>query len=157
MTSKSQLKASVAAPRAPESLARNEAAPPKTLTIPEAGWIYFGLSKNGSYDAAERGEIPFIRVGRLKSVSVAKMEQIMADGVGPVVSPAADRDAGQAGQVARQAVEIPAFNRHAAPRPSARICRLSLSPERARTPAGAARRAFSAAKERPASLRRSRP
>jgi hypothetical protein len=94
MTSKAQLKASVAAPRAPESPARNEAAPPKTMTIPEAGWIYFGLSKNGSYDAAARCEIPFITIGRLKRVSVAKMEQIMADGVGaaaplpPIETPA---------------------------------------------------------------------
>ena len=61
--------------------------PPKTLSIPEAGWIYFGLSKNGSYDAASRGEIPFIVVGRLKRVSVSKMEQIMADGVGVAAPP----------------------------------------------------------------------
>jgi hypothetical protein len=86
MTLKPQLKTSVATLRTPES-PRDEAAPPKTLTIPEAGWIYYGLSKNGSYDAAARGEIPFIVVGRLKKVSVARMEQIMADGVGPVVSP----------------------------------------------------------------------
>ena len=65
----------------------NEAAPPKTLSIPEAGRLYFGLSKNGSYDAAARGELPFIRIGRLKRVNVAKMEQIMADGVGIVPHP----------------------------------------------------------------------
>jgi hypothetical protein len=87
MTLKSQLKTSVAAPRAPESHERNEAAQPKTMTIPEAGWIYFGLSKNGSYDAAARGEIPYIVVGRLKRVSVAKMEQIMVDGVGVAAPP----------------------------------------------------------------------
>jgi hypothetical protein len=87
MTLKSQVKASVAAPRAPESPERNDATPPKTLSIPEAGWIYFGLSKNGSYDAASRGEIPFITIGRLKRVSVAKMEQIMADGIGVAAPP----------------------------------------------------------------------
>jgi hypothetical protein len=81
MTLKSQLKTSVAGSRAPESIGHNEAAPPKTLSIPEAGHIYFGLSKNGSYDAAARGEIPYIVVGRLKRVSVAKMEQMMLDGV----------------------------------------------------------------------------
>jgi hypothetical protein len=81
MPSKSQLKASVAAPRVPESHERNEATPPKTLSIPEAGHLYFGLSKNGSYDAAARGEIPYIVVGRLKRVSVAKMEKMMEDGV----------------------------------------------------------------------------
>jgi hypothetical protein len=104
MTLKSQLKTSVAAPHAPAQSQPTKvaspgfghnsgatqpigAAPPKTMTIPEAGWIYYGLSKNGSYDAAARGEIPFIVVGRLKKVSVARMEQIMADGVSPVVSP----------------------------------------------------------------------
>jgi hypothetical protein len=81
MTLKSRLKASAASPRAPEHSQPPEATPPKTLSIPEAGHLYFGLSKNGSYDAAARGEIPYIVVGRLKRVSVAKMEQIMAEGV----------------------------------------------------------------------------
>src|SRR5271154_100940 len=94
MTHKAQLKASVAAPRAPESPERDEAAPPKTMTIPEAGWIYFGLSKNGSYDAASRGEIPFIQIWRRSRVASARMEQMMLDGVGiaphplPIETPA---------------------------------------------------------------------
>jgi excisionase family DNA binding protein len=50
---------------------------PKTLSIPEAGAKYYGLSKNGSYDAAARGEIPFIEVGRLKRVPVVAMERLM--------------------------------------------------------------------------------
>ena len=87
MPLQSQLKTSVAGPSAPESRERNAVAPAKTLSIPEAGDLYFGLSKNGSYDAASRGEIPFIVVGRLKRVSVAKMEQIMADGVGVPAPP----------------------------------------------------------------------
>ena len=86
MTVKSQLKASVAVPRATES-PRDEAALPKTLSIPEAGHIYFGLSKNGSYDAAARGEIPFMVVGRLKRVSVAKMEKMMLEGVNSAPPP----------------------------------------------------------------------
>jgi hypothetical protein len=45
-----------------------------------SGYYYFGLSKNGSYDAAARGEIPFFQVGRLKRVSVAKMERMMEEG-----------------------------------------------------------------------------
>jgi hypothetical protein len=81
MPLKSKLKSSVTAPRAYEQSPPAEAAPPKTLTIPEAGYLYFGLSKNGAYDAAARGEIPYIVVGRLKRVSVARMEQMMADGV----------------------------------------------------------------------------
>jgi hypothetical protein len=47
------------------------------MSIPEAGKHYFGLSKNGSYDAAARGEIPFIKVGRLKRVPVTLMDRKM--------------------------------------------------------------------------------
>jgi hypothetical protein len=47
----------------------------KTMSIPAAGKLYFGLSKNGSYAAADRGEIPWIRVGRLKRVPIAAMER----------------------------------------------------------------------------------
>jgi hypothetical protein len=49
--------------------------PKKWLSVPEAGRIYYGLSRNGSYDAAIRGEIPTIRVGRLLKVPVHVMEQ----------------------------------------------------------------------------------
>jgi excisionase family DNA binding protein len=49
----------------------------KTLSIPEAGGRYLGLSRNGSYSAADRGEIPFIRVGRLKRVPVVLMERML--------------------------------------------------------------------------------
>jgi len=52
---------------------------PKTSSVPEAGRRYFGLSKNGSYAAAERGEIPFVAVGRLKRVPVAAMENRLAN------------------------------------------------------------------------------
>ena len=31
---------------------------PLTLTVPEAGKKYFGLSRNGAYDAAARGDLP---------------------------------------------------------------------------------------------------
>ena len=47
----------------------------KTLSVPEAGKLYFDLSKNGSYAAAERGDIPTIRIGRLLRVPVAAMER----------------------------------------------------------------------------------
>jgi hypothetical protein len=58
-----------------------EAPTPKTLSIPEAGFQYLGLSKNGSYDAAARGEIPYIVVGRLKRVPIALMEKMMEQAV----------------------------------------------------------------------------
>lgn len=48
---------------------------PKTLTVPEAGRRYFGLSRNASYEAAHRGDIPTIRLGRLLRVPVAAMER----------------------------------------------------------------------------------
>jgi hypothetical protein len=49
--------------------------PPKTISVPEAGARYYDLSRNGSYDAAKRGEIPTIKVGRLLRVPVAAMER----------------------------------------------------------------------------------
>jgi hypothetical protein len=49
--------------------------PPKTISVPEAGACYYDLSRNGSYEAAKRGEIPTIRVGRLLRVPVAAMER----------------------------------------------------------------------------------
>jgi hypothetical protein len=52
---------------------------PKTMSIPEAGARYFGLSRNGSYDAARRKEIPFITIGRLKRVPVQLMERMMEE------------------------------------------------------------------------------
>jgi hypothetical protein len=47
----------------------------RTISVPEAGQIYFGLSRNGSYDAAARGEIPTIKIGRKFRVPVAAMEK----------------------------------------------------------------------------------
>ena len=53
---------------------------PLTMTVPEAGKKYFGLSRDGSYRAAARGEIPTIRIGRLLRVPVRAMERLL-DGV----------------------------------------------------------------------------
>jgi hypothetical protein len=50
---------------------------PLTISVPEAGKRYFGLCRNASYDAAERGEIPTIRVGRLLRVPVRLMERML--------------------------------------------------------------------------------
>ena len=52
-----------------------------TLSVPEAGRRYFGLSRNGSYAAAIEGTIPTIRVGRLLRVPIRAMER-MLDGAG---------------------------------------------------------------------------
>jgi hypothetical protein len=50
---------------------------PLTISIPEAGRRYFGLGRNASYEAARRGEIPSIKIGRLKFVPVRLMERLL--------------------------------------------------------------------------------
>jgi hypothetical protein len=47
----------------------------KTITVPEAGREYFNLGRNASYEAARRGEIPTIRIGRLLRVPVVALER----------------------------------------------------------------------------------
>jgi hypothetical protein len=47
----------------------------KTITVPEAGKEYFGLSRNGSYAAAQRGDIPTIKIGKLLRVPVRALEE----------------------------------------------------------------------------------
>lgn len=48
-----------------------------TIGVPEAGKRYFGLSRNAAYAAAERGEIPTIKIGRLLKVPVRALEQML--------------------------------------------------------------------------------
>jgi hypothetical protein len=51
----------------------------KTISVPAAGKLYFGLGRNGSYAAAKRGEIPVIKVGaRLRAVVIA-LERKLTD------------------------------------------------------------------------------
>jgi len=50
---------------------------PLTLSVPEAGKKYFGLCRNASYDAAARGELPVMRIGRLLRVPVRALEQML--------------------------------------------------------------------------------
>ena len=53
----------------------DELAQRKTISVPEAGRVYYELGKNGSYAAAERGDIPTVKVGRLLRVPVEAMEK----------------------------------------------------------------------------------
>jgi excisionase family DNA binding protein len=48
-----------------------------TITVPEAGRRYFGLSRNAAYAAAERGEIPTVKIGRLLRVPIKAVEQML--------------------------------------------------------------------------------
>jgi excisionase family DNA binding protein len=52
-----------------------------TITVPEAGKKYLGLSRNAAYAAAGRGEIPTVRIGRLLRVPIKAVER-MLDQVG---------------------------------------------------------------------------
>ena len=48
-----------------------------TIPVPAAGKKYFGLSRNGAYDAAARGDLPTIRIGRLLRVPVRALERML--------------------------------------------------------------------------------
>jgi hypothetical protein len=52
-----------------------------TWDIPTAGRILFGLSKNSSYAAAARGDIPVVQVGRLKRVPKELARQLLKQSV----------------------------------------------------------------------------
>jgi len=46
------------------------------MTVPEAGEM-LGLSRGGSYEAAARGEIPTIRIGRLLKVPKVAFDRML--------------------------------------------------------------------------------
>ena len=53
--------------------AHEKPAKPWTMSIPAAGRKYYDLSRNGSYAAAERGDLgEILNVGRLKKVVVSR-------------------------------------------------------------------------------------
>jgi excisionase family DNA binding protein len=54
----------------------------QTLSVPEAGQKYFGLSRGASYQAAKRGDLPSMRIGRRVRVPVRTLEA-MLDAVRP--------------------------------------------------------------------------
>ncbi len=49
----------------------------KTLSVPEAGRVYFDLGKNASYNAAKRGEIPVLKIGGRLRVPVVALERML--------------------------------------------------------------------------------
>jgi excisionase family DNA binding protein len=48
----------------------------KVLTVPEAG-AQLGLGRNASYEAAKRGDIPTIRLGKLLRVPKAALDRLL--------------------------------------------------------------------------------
>lgn len=49
----------------------DEALSRATVDVPDAGAVFFGLSRNGSYEAAKRGDFDTIRMGKRIVVPVA--------------------------------------------------------------------------------------
>jgi hypothetical protein len=47
------------------------------MSVPAAGKKYFGLTRDGAYDAAARGDLPTIRIGRLLRVPVRALEAML--------------------------------------------------------------------------------
>jgi len=48
----------------------------RVLTVPEAG-AQLGLGRNASYDAAKRGDIPTIKLGKLLRVPKLAFERML--------------------------------------------------------------------------------
>ena len=48
----------------------------ETVDVPEAGKI-LGISRNAAYEAARRGEIPTIRIGKRILVPLARLKQLL--------------------------------------------------------------------------------
>jgi len=42
-----------------------------TISVPDAGAVFFGLARNGAYEAARRGDIPTVKIGGKVRVPVA--------------------------------------------------------------------------------------
>jgi Helix-turn-helix domain len=72
-----KLLSSASAPTSQVAAADLTPEPPLTLSVPEAGWKYFGMSRNASYAAAERGDIPTVRIGKLIRVPVRALERML--------------------------------------------------------------------------------
>jgi excisionase family DNA binding protein len=57
------------------------------MTVPEAG-AKLGLSRQGAYNAAARGDLPVLRFGKLMRVPKAAIER-MLEGAGAAAGPKA--------------------------------------------------------------------
>jgi hypothetical protein len=51
---------------------------PKTMSVPAAGKLYFGLGRNASYEAAKKGELPTIKIGGRVFVVVEALDRMLA-------------------------------------------------------------------------------
>ena len=62
---------------------------PHVLSVPEAGRVYLNLGRNASYEAAHRGEIPVIRIGRKLVVPIRALERMLDEAGTPTQEAAA--------------------------------------------------------------------
>ncbi|ESZ11466.1 hypothetical protein X735_25785 [Mesorhizobium sp. L2C085B000] len=44
-----------------------------TVSVPDAGRLFYNLARNASYDAAKRGDIPTVKIGGKIMVPVAPL------------------------------------------------------------------------------------
>lgn len=49
----------------------------KTMSVEEAGKVYFNVSRCTAYKLAHSGQLPVIRIGRLLKVSVPALERML--------------------------------------------------------------------------------
>jgi hypothetical protein len=59
----------------------------KTMSVPQAGALYYDLGRNASYQAARRGDIPTIKIGRLLRVPIIAMERRLIEAGEPSDTP----------------------------------------------------------------------
>ena len=57
-------------------MSKNDRGLRRVYKVPEAGAI-LGLSRNASYEAAKRGDIPTIKIGKLLRVPVRAIERLL--------------------------------------------------------------------------------
>jgi hypothetical protein len=53
----------------------DEALSRATISVPEAGQVFFEIRRNASYEAAKRGDLPVIKVGGIYRVPVAPLAE----------------------------------------------------------------------------------
>jgi hypothetical protein len=46
-----------------------------TISVPDAGSLFFGLARNAAYDAAKRGDIPTVKIGGRIMVPVVPLAE----------------------------------------------------------------------------------
>lgn len=53
----------------------DEALSRPTISVPDAGRLFYGLARNASYDAARRGDIPTVEIGGRKLAVVSAIAE----------------------------------------------------------------------------------